>query len=625
MSIKSYVSEELFYKSVKGAVGCGETVKFKIVVPRSYSVNAAEFWMKDDETGKWSERGMYWAGMHEGDNEIWDVEIKPEKVGLFFYHFELCTPSGKLRLGKGADGTGEVDGLWKTDDWQLTVCQASFKTPDWLKGGVIYQIFPDRFCNSGKEKHNVPSDRILRSDTENTPFWEPNSEGKVLNNDYFCGDLKGVEEKIPYLTQLGVTCIYLNPIFEAHSNHRYNTADYTKIDSLLGTTEDFVSLCDKAHKNGIKIILDGVFSHTGDDSVYFNKENRYDSLGAYNSKESVYYGWYKFQNHPDKYTSWWGFETLPEVTEENEGYLEFITGENGIIRKWLRLGADGWRLDVADELPDVFIEAVRRAAKTEKEDALLLGEVWEDASNKISYGERRRFILGEQFDSVMNYPFANAVLDFARNGRAEDFVKTVNSVINNYPKQVLDVLMNHIGTHDTERAITRIVGKSCMGKDRQWQSENFLTDSEREKGIKLMKLAASLSYMLPGVPSVYYGDEIGMEGYKDPFNRAFFNWENIGCELHSFYVMLGKLRKENGCLKDGEFSCVSATLGCVAFERIGQEESLLIIANRNEEDIEYYLPEKYFAAEEVFSKEICTRSIKVPALSSVILKKLSDK
>ena len=247
----------------------------------------------------------------------------------------------------------------------------------------------------------------------------------MLNNDYFGGDLKGIEEKLPYLSELGVTCIYLNPIFEAHSNHRYNTADYTKIDPLLGTEKDFASLCEAAHKRNIKIILDGVFSHTGDDSVYFNKQHRYGDGGAYNSKGSPYFKWYKFEHYPDKYASWWGFDTLPEVTEECEDYLEFITGENGIIAKWLKLGADGWRLDVADELPDVFLDKVRLAVKKAKPEALLLGEVWEDATNKFSYGQRRKFLLGEQFDSVMNYPFAKLYLILRDTVVAEDFMKSV--------------------------------------------------------------------------------------------------------------------------------------------------------------------------------------------------------
>ena len=622
MGITVFNSEDKYYKSKKGAVETGETVKFRIIFPRSFGANSARFSLRGDSQENYESKGMYWAGVYGDSHEVWDIEAQIYTAGLYWYHFDISSPWGETKLCKSSDFTGVFSSLTaETSDWQLTVCSSDFKTPDWLKGGIIYQIFPDRFYNSGEKKKNIPSDRILRADTENQPYWRPNKNGKVLNNDYFGGDLKGIEEKLPYLSELGVTCIYLNPIFEAHSNHRYNTADYTKIDPLLGTEKDFASLCEAAHKKDIKIILDGVFSHTGDDSVYFNKQHRYGDGGAYNSKHSPYFKWYKFEHYPDKYASWWGFDTLPEVTEECEDYLEFITGENGIIAKWLKLGADGWRLDVADELPDVFLDKVRLAVKKAKPEALLLGEVWEDATNKFSYGQRRKFLLGEQFDSVMNYPFANAVLDFARYGVAEDFMKSVMSIIGNYPKQALDVMMNHIGTHDTERAITRIVGESCEYRDRQWQSEHFLSPEQKEKGIRLMKMASVLQFMLPGVPSIYYGDEISMQGYKDPFNRAYFEWDNTKCELHAHYVRLGKLRKENECLKDGEFNPVSAALGCVAFERRGKKESLLIIANRNENGITYNLPQSWHNSERLFSGYNCGESVFIDGTSAVVLKR----
>lgn len=625
MGITAYNSEDKYYKTVKGALRAGESVKFRIIVPRSFGANSARLSFRADAQGEYISKGMYWAGMYGDGHEVWDIETQIPDAGLYWYHFEISSPWGDTRLCKTADFSGAFSPFGaEITDWQLTVYKADFTTPEWLKGGVIYQIFPDRFYNSGAKKENVPSDRVIRTDTENQPYWRPDENGKVLNNDYFGGDLRGIEEKLPYLSELGVTCIYLNPVFEAHSNHRYNTADYSKIDPLLGTCEDFVSLCKSAHRLGIRIILDGVFSHTGDDSLYFNRYKRYGDGGAYNSKESPYFKWYKFQNYPDEYTSWWGFDTLPEVTEECEDYLEFITGENGIAAKWLKLGADGWRLDVADELPDVFIDAIRRAVKRAKPDALLLGEVWEDATNKFSYGQRRKFLLGDQFDSVMNYPFANAVLDFARYGVAEDFMKSVMSIVGNYPKQALDVMMNHIGTHDTERALTRIAGESCEYRDRQWQSEHFLSEEQRKKGIRLMKLAATLQFMLPGVPSIYYGDEIAMQGYKDPFNRAYFEWENTSCGLRSYYVSLGKLRRENECLKDGEFEPVSAALGCVAFARCGKKENLLVIANRNENGITYNLPQNWHNAKNAFDAREYGESVFVEGMSAAVLKKSTD-
>lgn len=621
MAFVPFHSRDLFFKSVFGAVKTDEFVKFRLLLPRSFCVSGAYFLLaKDGE--QTTEYPMYWAGMHGDEQEIWDIEISVAEKGLYFYHFDYDGAWGRGSVCLVGDGAGAVaNANSPREEWQLTVYDKNYQTPDWLKGGLIYQIFPDRFYNSGAPKENVPADRILRSDTENQPYFRPDGEGVVRNNDYFGGDLRGIEEKLPYLESLGVTCIYLNPIFEAHSNHRYNTADYSKIDSLLGTQTDFESLCAEAQKRGIRIILDGVFSHTGDDSLYFNRENRYPTLGAYNSAASPYYTWYSFYDYPNGYKSWWGFETLPEVDEESPAYLEFITGENGIVRKWLRAGAAGWRLDVADELPDVFIDALARAAKAEKEDALVLGEVWEDATTKWAYGVRRRYLLGGQLDSVMNYPFANAILSFARDGIAEQFCTSVMQIVENYPKPALDVMMNHIGTHDTERAITKIAGESAEYRDREWQSAKALTDAEYKRGEALLKLAAVLQYTLPGVPSVYYGDEAGLQGYKDPFNRGCYPWERENQALLAFYRQLGGLRRGLPCLKDGTIAFLSSVLGCTAFVRENGTEAILVIANRNEQEIAYNLPDAWQFTSEILHENPVTSFVHVPAMGCVILKK----
>ena len=589
MGFIPYNSRDLFFKDKFGSISAGEEIHLRLCMPRSFCCSKAIFMLRRDD-GHYEERDMLWAGMADDNTEIWDIHTTIETEGLYWYHFDYISSYGRSSILQTEGGIGDFVGApTARKDWQLTVTERDFTTPDWLKGGIIYQIFPDRFYNSGAKKENVPEDRILRTDWGNEPEWRPTPEGKVLNNDFFGGDLKGIGEKLPYLKDLGVTCIYLNPIFESHSNHRYDTADYGKIDPLLGTEEDFKKLCKDAKKQGIHIILDGVFSHTGDDSVYFNRKGRYNTLGAYNSPESPYYKWYKFTNYPDKYQSWWGFVTLPEVIEEGEEYRNFINGKGGIIEKWLKAGADGFRLDVADELPDIFIDELRARLKETKPDALLMGEVWEDATTKHSYGSRRRYLLGSQFDSVMNYPFANAILDFCRSGKAESFMSTIMQIVENYPKQCLDVMMNHIGTHDTERAITKIAGESCEYRDRQWQSCHSLGD-KYEKGIGLLKCAVALQYTLPGVPSVYYGDEAGLEGYKDPFNRGCYPWGNENRELIDFYKTMGKIRKENSVFQKGYFSPVSSMLGCVAYRRHDENGNVMVIVNRNEHSISYRLP-----------------------------------
>lgn len=619
MGFIPFNSRDLFFKDKFGSVSVGEEIHFRLCMPHSFCCNRAILLIRRDD-GHYEERDMLWAGMCGDDAEIWDIHTEIEAEGLYWYHFDYCSSYGRSSVLQTENGIGGFSGSqFAHKDWQLTVTEKNFTTPDWIKGGIIYQIFPDRFYNSGEAKKNVPTDRILRDDWGNEPEWRSTAEGKVLNNDFFGGDLKGIQEKLPYLKSLGVNCIYLNPIFEAHSNHRYDTADYGKIDPILGTEKDFKNLCKEAKKQDIHIILDGVFSHTGDDSVYFNRKGRYETLGAYNSPESPYYKWYKFTNYPDKYQSWWGFETLPEVIEEGEEYREFINGKGGIIEKWLKAGADGFRLDVADELPDIFIDELRARLKATKKDALLMGEVWEDATTKHSYGSRRRYLLGSQFDSVMNYPFANAILDFCRNGKAEAFMETVMQIVENYPKQCLDVMMNHIGTHDTERAITKITGESCEYRDRAWQSAHFLDAEKYAKGVKLLKCAAALQYTLPGVPSVYYGDEAGLQGYKDPFNRGCYPWGKENQELVTFYRTMGEIRRNNKVFSDGFFSPVSSMLGCVAFRRHNENGDIMIIVNRNEHSIMYGLPEFYKSAKTLYGDNIVNGEVYIDGCSFVIL------
>ncbi len=571
------------YKSIISALATEEQCRFRIVVPRDVHCSRAVLAItKEGEGESTVYYDMFWAGMCGDFDEYWEMHFGASTSGLYFYHFELDTPWGKSFVKNRGDGVGEINAY--DTDFQQTVYDKNFKTPDFLKGGIIYQIFPDRFFASGEKKENVPESRVMREWGEE-PFWKEEQMNGIWNNDYFGGDLKGIEQKLDYLSQLNVSCIYINPIFEAHSNHRYDTADYEKIDPLLGTQEDLKHLCKKAGEYGISVILDGVFSHTGCDSKYFNMYNRYDTIGAYNSKDSEYFSWYKFIDWPDDYHAWWGIKLLPEVKEEDESYREYICGEDGILRKWLRCGIAGWRLDVADELPDIFLDDVRRAVKAENSEALILGEVWEDATNKFAYGQRRRYLLGDELDCVMNYPFADAILNFVRFGSGEGFENAVMSIVENYPPQSLNVLMNHIGTHDTERAITRLAGPDCEGRSRQWQHlHNKLDDFDYLKGVSMLKMASLLQFTLPGVPSIYYGDEIGMQGMKDPFNRACMEWDNINDELLRWYRRLGEIRHGCRVFKDGEINFVFCEKSAVAYTRTNDNESVLVAVNNNDEE-----------------------------------------
>ena len=451
----------------------------------------------------------------------------------------------------------------------------------------------------------MPTTRVLRK-WGDTPYWNEEQMNGIWNNDYFGGDLKGIEEKLPYIADLGVTCIYLNPIFESHSNHRYDTADYEKVDSLLGDENDLKSLCKKAkEKYGISIILDGVFSHTGCDSRYFNMYNHYNDVGAYNSKQSPYYSWYKFINWPDEYHSWWGIKLLPEVIEEDESYRNYICGKNGILKKWLKCGIAGYRLDVADELPDIFLDDLRKSVKSENPNAIIIGEVWEDATNKFAYGQRRKYLLGEELDSVMNYPFADAVLDFVRFANGDSFFNSVMSIVENYPSQVLSVLMNHIGTHDTVRAITRLAGENPDGHDRTWQFEhNTLSKFDYLRGVSMMKIASLIQFTLPGVPSIYYGDEIGMQGMKDPFNRGCMAWDDVNDELLKWYKRLGQIRHSSKAFINGDFEKVYCDGGVIAYSRNCEYDSVLVAINNSNESKKIFVGTQWDNSYSLFD-EIC--------------------
>ena len=575
---KVYDSWDNTYKSKFGALPRGSVCNFMVRIPNNiyhdlppimviFRTGFKERFVLMNETG--------------GNNEYteYTAEYDPQFVGIHYYYFTLVCGGNRLFVKRKGCNEGVIGdgGLF-----QLTVYDENYVTPDFVKGGIMYQIFPDRFCRSNIEHKDVPKDRIIHENWDETPLFKPDERGHIWNNDYFGGDLQGIISKLNYIKSLGVTCIYMNPIFEAHENHRYNTANYRKIDPILGTNEDFKELCSKAHALGINIILDGVFSHTGADSIYFNKFNRYDDIGAYNSKESEYYPWYSFINYPNVYEAWWGIDTLPNVNENNKQYTDYICGEGGVLDYWISLGADGYRLDVADELPDEFLDNLNKAVKRNGKNKLIIGEVWEDASNKESYSVKRRYLLGQQLDSTMNYPFRDAIMGYILGMNSHEFENRIMTIMENYPKPSIDTLMNFVSTHDIERAINVLGGESCAGKSKEWQAEHLLTDEEYDLGKKRLKCAMVLQFFLPGVPSIYYGDEAGAEGYKDPFNRRCFPWGKEDSDLIAFVRELAKIRRRCDLFIDANIKFLFSDGDLVAFSRfnLGQSRAIVIILNK---------------------------------------------
>ena len=616
MQFVPFNSRDLRHKSIFGSIAAGVSLRLCVLMPRNFGCEKVTLVLhKDGEENQY--RNMYWCGMNGDNEEWWDITLSFDESGLYFYHFTYETPFGTGNIFHRSSGCGEIRP--NGNEWQQTVYKKDYKTPEWAKGGIMYQIFPDRFNIGKTDKISYPYDRVIHSSTDEAPIWQPDSNGKILNNDYYGGNLKGIEEKLPYIASLGVNILYLNPIFEAHSNHRYNTADYTKIDPMLGTESDFKSLCKTAEKYSIKVILDGVFSHTGSDSIYFNREGRYGEKGFWNDRNGEYKDWFTIEEN-GKYKSWWGIDTLPETNEEADSFINYITGKNGVLEKWLKAGAYGFRLDVADELPDKFIDALHKSVKSLNKDYLVIGEVWEDASNKISHGGRRRYLQGGQLDSVMNYPFASAIVTFMRYGVAESFMESIVSICENYPPQALHCLMNHIGTHDTARILTSLVNDSIEGKPRHIQANYRLSYEEYRKAKTLLKTASVLQYTLPGFPSLYYGDEVGVQGGSDPFNRSFYPWGKEDADLLSWYRNLGEIRKSLDCLKEGKFIPYSAMLSCVAYIRASERDKILVIANKNYHDIDYNLPDDFRYKKDLISGNTSSHSINVPAYGAVIIK-----
>lgn len=516
------------------------------------------------------------------------VEIPNLEINIYYYYFTFMT-NGKLRFLKMCNDSWNacISESCNSFNWQLTVYEP-IKTHANMSNGIMYQIFPDRFYSSRKNK-NLPPGRIYRNWGE-LPFY---SDDKICT-DFFCGNLQGIIEKIKYLRQLNISVLYLNPIWEAQSNHRYDTASYERVDPILGNMEDLKELIEIAHSNGMIIILDTVLNHTGSDSAYFNKYNRYPVVGAYNSPNSLFYSWYYFHNNNhDSYESWWGFNTLPKLNQNDPGFINYVFGEGGIIDKWYALGIDGLRLDVADELENSTLARINEASKRNKDSIVIIGEVWDNASNKCNYGHKMNYFLGNELTSVMNYPVKDAVLSYIRYGEnyAQDLKRTLISIfIEDYPKEVSHSLMNFLSSHDTVRAITKLAGIELGDNqsNKVWQSNNDILSKEE---FKLGKLRLMISYMLifflPGIPSVYYGDEIGLNGYKDPFCRKCFTWDKIDKKLLMFFRNLSKVRKQySDFLSKSDFHvCDIDDKKCI-FMRTFENKSLIVFINRTDSKVD---------------------------------------
>ena len=605
----NFNSRKIECKSPYGAVKCGEKLSLHFPIASWVSVDKMFVFIRLGDVSTPVEMRFEKS---ENGFSVYTADYVFDTAGIYYYRFEMRNRDGVWYYGRGENGES-VCGE-NLPEWQLTVYKSTYKTPDFAKGNIIYHVFVDRFnrADGVKTKRKY---RLHESFSESPEV--VSADGKYYADDFFGGNFNGIREKLDYLEELGVGIIYLSPIFKAFSNHRYDTGDYLKVDELLGTEDDFKRLLDAAHEKGMKIILDGVFNHSGADSLYFNKFGTYDSLGAYQSKSSPYYDWYYFKKFPDEYACWWGCDNVPDLNKSNKDYRTLVFGKNGVIEKWQKLGADGWRLDVVDELPIDFVNLLIKKIKSVNKDALVIGEVWEDASTKVSYGELRPYLLGDQLDGTMNYPFMNAIIAYVRDGDEKFFKDTVQSILENYPKETVYCLMNSLGTHDTVRIINALSDVRAHGWSKTHKLGYKLPDSEYEKAKKKLYLASVLQFTLPGIPSIFYGDEAGLQGFDDPINRRPYPWGSEDKEILAHYKKLGRIRRENRAVFSGGFNMRDEN-GLVAYERAGGDDEILIAVNAGADDKTLFISKEYTS---LYNNKEYKDVVDVPGGSFVILKK----
>lgn len=538
----TYDSWQKQYKTPFGAIQANTLVTWAIAIDQP--VQEADLWLT-----KLNEDPVAYP-MNYND----ETQVRVGSSGLYNYYFAIKQNNQMFYVDQGLFGQGRL----RQDDhnlkqYQLICYERKVPQVDWYDQGVVYQIFPDRFANgnpygevTGRKKNS-----FLYATEEDTPYYVKNSRGEITRWDFFGGNLAGIRKKLPYLKKLGVNTIYLNPIFLATSNHRYDTVDYMKIDPMLGDEDDLRGLIHDLHQNGMHLLLDGVFNHVGQESIYFQE--------AIKDKSSHYYSWFNFIDYPEKYQSWWGVSSLPEVNKSNPEYQDFIYGDHGVLAKWMKDQVDGWHLDVADELPMDFLRNIRNRLMKEN-CQVMIGEVCGDASDKFVNSEYRPYTFGDNLTGVMNYPVRNFIVGLltSENNDAEIALMNKLALVEHYPTNFLRNCLNNIGTHDTVRI------KTALQNDE-----------------KLVLLALGLMFMLPGVPCIYYGDEAGLIGDKDPDNRRFFPW---GRESRSLIAQVSKwinVRKQNPVLVKSKIGFLHIATGINAIVRYDEKVIMVYCINKN--------------------------------------------
>ncbi len=585
--IESLVGKVVFSHDDKysssSAFEISEAANIRILLPRilgAVSVSVRIF--NESLNNEIVTKNFLWGGI-EKESDIYEIDIDPRKlgVGLYFFCLDLQTQFGRVYGYKSGSKLVFSSDFSKKSLFQLSVSDFKYEKNADKLGGIIYHIFVDRF-NRGGDVVSKPG-AIIDDDWRIIPEYPSYPGAPLKNNHFWGGTLWGITAKLDYIKSLGVNTIYLSPIFDAASNHKYDTGDYMTVDSMFGGDEAFLDLIEKAKEKGIGIILDGVFNHTGSDSLYFNKEGSYDSLGAYQSLKSKYYSWYDFQNYPDKYTSWWGIDILPRIHPDRPSCRKYFVGKGGVIDKYASLGIDGFRLDVVDELSDDFVGQIKKRLNSHNNKSVLYGEVWEDASNKIAYDVRKKYYLGDELDGVMNYPVRKGIIDFLTVYDFAALKYALCDIIDNAPSRIRNMQMNLLGTHDTERILTVLGGERSEGRSNEYLSKKKMNDLERGTAKRRLRMAYTILATIPGIPAIFYGDEAGLEGYHDPFNRLPYPWGKEDNNLIGFFKKIGQIRRKNDVYKEGDFKLLYLDSNTLVFERYNDEYSYITFVNNSKQ------------------------------------------
>ncbi|MDL1910114.1 alpha-amylase [Chloroflexi bacterium CFX6] len=641
-------SRDLLYRTPGGAVPSGTEILIRLrtfhndvtgVSLRVYDLDAsAQRILK--MTPAATDVPCYQPGLEQFTCDYWQASLHETSPNNLWYRFIVTDGSDTDYY---ADNTPALDGGLGSvsedavdNSYALMFYDPSFTAPEWAKSASIYQIFPDRF-RDGRANNNPKTGDVRYDDPVLKLSWGTLPEGFCRNysdgstncpwrfdatppadspdkeqprgRDYFGGDLKGVDQYLDYLESLGVNTIYFNPIFDAGSNHSYDTQDYYRIDPYFGTQKDWENLVKHADQRGMKIVLDGVFNHLSSDSPFFDRYHHYPTLGACESLLSPYRNWFTFRDVPAgtgscvgsagpnsaNYDGWFGFDSIPVINKSlPEVQQYFLTGDNSVSKYWLRQGAGGWRMDVSGDpsFPPGYWETFRGVTKSTDPEALLISETWQKDSTLL------RMIRGDRLDTTMNYRLRDAVIGllapqgfdskgFADSGRIispSEFAARMEAIREDYPDAAYYSLMNLLDSHDTERlrwTLTPSLSETAAEKE--------LDAANVAEGKLRQRIASLIQFSVPGAPTVFYGDEAGMTGDDDPDDRRTYPWADKGgspdMDMFAHYQTLNALRASNDVLVNGDFTMLLAddVTQVIAYGRKTASQAALVIVNRSDQ------------------------------------------